>query len=109
MNKIIKYVLIAILFIGILSFSGWLIDKYNYRSDASITKSELINQFRDSLNSYKIKYDSIIKIQNYTIDSLKNIKKNTIVIYEQAESDFSDRNIISDDSILRYISKKIQD
>ena len=37
------------------------------------------------------------------------IKQKTITIYEKAESDFNDSNIISDDSVLRYIAKKIQD
>ena len=51
----------------------------------------------------------IINEQQFVIDSLRGIEQKTITIYEKAESDFNDSNIISDDSILRYIAKKIQD
>ena len=64
---------------------------------------------RDSLNSFIKKYDTIINEQQFIIDSLRGIKQKTITIYEKAESDFNDSNIISDDSVLRYIAKKIQD
>ena len=99
----IIFIIGVIIVIGISFIKS---NKYNKKEEIKKKKKK---KLRDSLNKYKFQYDSIIKIQNYTIDSLKNIKKNTIVIYEQAESDFSDRNIISGDSILRYIAKKIQD
>jgi predicted nucleic-acid-binding protein len=60
-------------------------------------------------NSFIKKYDTIINEQQFVIDSLRGIKQKTITIYEKAESDFNDSNIISDDSVLRYIAKKIQD
>lgn len=68
-----------------------------------------IKSLRDSLNSFIKKYDTIINEQQFVIDSLRGIKQKTITIYEKAESDFNDSNIISDDSVLRYIAKKIQD
>lgn len=70
---------------------------------------ETIKSLRDSLNSFIKKYDTIINEQQFVIDSLRGIKQKTITIYEKAESDFNDSNIISDDSVLRYIAKKIQD
>lgn len=70
---------------------------------------ETIKELRDSLNSFIKKYDKIINEQQLVIDSLIGVKQKTITIYEKAESDFNDSNIISDDSILRYIAKKIQD
>lgn len=70
---------------------------------------ETIKSLRDSLNSFIEKYDTIINEQQFVIDSLRGIKQKTITIYEKAESDFNDSNIISDDSVLRYIAKKIQD
>ena len=70
---------------------------------------ETIKSLRDSLNSFIEKYDRIINEQQFVIDSLRGIKQKTITIYEKAESDFNDSNIISDDSVLRYIAKKIQD
>lgn len=68
-----------------------------------------IKSLRDSLNSFIEKYDKIINEQQFVIDSLRGIEQKTITIYEKAESDFNDSNIISDDSVLRYIAKKIQD
>lgn len=70
---------------------------------------ETIKELRDSLNSFIKKYDKIINEQQLVIDSLIGVKQKTITIYEKAESDFNDSNIISDDSVLRYITKKIQD
>ena len=70
---------------------------------------ETIKELRDSLNSFIKRYDKIINEQQLVIDSLVGVKQKTITIYEKAESDFNDNNIISDDSILRYIAKKIQD
>lgn len=70
---------------------------------------EIIKSLRDSLNSFIEKYDKIINEQQFVIDSLRGIEQKTITIYEKAESDFNDSNIISDDSVLRYIAKKIQD
>lgn len=70
---------------------------------------EIIKSLRDSLNSFIKKYDTIINEQQFVIDSLRGIEQKTITIYEKAESDFNDSNIISDDSVLRYIAKKIQD
>ena len=70
---------------------------------------ETIKSLRDSLNSFIKKYDKIINEQQFVIDSLRGIEQKTITIYEKAESDFNDSNIISDDSVLRYIAKKIQD
>lgn len=70
---------------------------------------ETIKSLRDSLDSFIEKYDKIINEQQFVIDSLKGIKQKTITIYEKAESDFNDSNIINNDSVLRYIAKKIQD
>lgn len=70
---------------------------------------ETIKELRDSLNNFIKKYDKIINEQQFVIDSLRGIEQKTITIYEKAESDFNDSNIISDDSVLRYIAKKIQD
>lgn len=68
-----------------------------------------IKELRDSLDYHIRMYDSIINKQNFIIDSLTDIEQKTIVVYEKAESDFNDSNIISDDSIIKYIAKKIQD
>ena len=70
---------------------------------------ETLKSLRDSLNSFIKKYDTIINEQQLVIDSLRGIEQKTITIYEKVESDFNDSNIISDDSVLRYIAKKIQD
>lgn len=104
--KYIFFIIFGVLIIG--SFS------INILREKAINKSnekiynEYVKKLRDSFNTITLKYDSIITFKQKTIDSLLDIKQTTITIYEKAESDFSDRNIISDDSILRYIATKIQ-
>lgn len=98
-------VLILAIGIGVTYFGGYVNSKF-----LGIERhDETIKSLRDSLNSFIEKYDRIINEQQFVIDSLKEIKQKTITIYEKAESDFNDSNIISDDSVLRYIAKKIQD
>lgn len=98
-------ILILVIGIGATYFS-----RYVNRKFLGIERhDETIQSLRDSLNSFIKKYDKIINEQQFVIDSLRGIEQKTITIYEKAESDFNDSNIISDDSILRYIAKKIQD
>lgn len=98
-------VLILAIGIGAIYFS-----RYINRKFLGIERhDETIKSLRDSLNSFIKKYDKIINEQQLVIDSLVGVKQKTITIYEKAESDFNDSNIISDDSVLRYIAKKIQD
>lgn len=101
------YYIVLILAIGIgATYFG----RYVNRKFLGIERhDETIKELRDSLNSFIKKYDKIINEQQLVIDSLVGVKQKTITIYEKAESDFNDSNIISDDSILRYIAKKIQD
>lgn len=104
--RYIFYILLILAIgIGVTYFGGYVNSKFLVieRHD------ETIKSLRDSLNSFIEKYDRIINEQQFVIDSLKEIKQKTITIYEKAESDFNDSNIISDDSVLRYIAKKIQD
>lgn len=109
MKDTIRYIfyIVLILAIGIgVAYLG----RYINRKFLGIEKyDETIKSLRDSLNSFIKKYDTIINEQQFVIDSLRGIKQKTITIYEKAESDFNDSNIISDDSVLRYIAKKIQD
>lgn len=103
---------ISFIILGIIIVGGILIGIFKERSVNKETEkihNEYIEKLRDSFNIITVRYDSIIKLKQKTIDSLKNIKQTTITIYEKAESDFNDSNIISDDSVLRYIAKKIQD
>lgn len=104
--KYILFTILGIIIIGLVLIEIFKIPIVNHLNEK--TQNEYIEKFRDSFNIITFRYDSIIELKEKTIDSLKNIKQTTITIYEKAESDFSDRNIISDDSILRYISKKIQ-
>ena len=88
------YYIVLILAIGI---GATYFSRYVNRKFLGIERhDETIKSLRDSLNSFIKKYDTIIK-------------QKTITIYEKVESDFNDSNIISDDSVLRYIAKKIQD
>lgn len=101
------YYIVLILAIGIgATYFG----RYVNRKFLGIERhDEIIKSLRDSLNSFIEKYDRIINEQQFVIDSLKEIEQKTITIYEKAESDFNDSNIINNDSVLRYIAKKIQD
>lgn len=103
---------ISFIILGIIIAGSILIGIFKERSiNKEIEKihNEYIEKLKDSFDIITVRYDSIIELKQKTIDSLLDIKQTTITIYEKAESDFSDRNIISDDSILRYIATKIQD
>lgn len=98
-------ILILAIGVGAIYFGRY----YNRKFLGIERNDEIIKSLRDSLNSFIEKYDKIINEQQFVIDSLRGIKQKTITIYEKAESNFNDSNIISDDSVLRYIAKKIQD
>lgn len=105
--KYIFFIIFGVLIIG--SFSINILKEKAINKSNEKIHNEYVKKLRDSFNTITLKYDSIIIFKQKTIDSLLDIKQTTITIYEKAESDFSDRNIISDDSILRYIATKIQD
>ena len=109
MKDIVRYIFYIVLILAIGGIATYFGRDIN-RKFLSIEKhDETIQSLRDSLNSFIEKYDKIINEQQFVIDSLRGIEQKTITIYEKAESDFNDSNIISDDSVLRYIAKKIQD
>lgn len=109
MKDIVRYIFYIVLILAI-GIGATYLDKHINRKFLGIEKyDETIKSLRDSLNSFIEKYDKIINEQQFVIDSLRGIEQKTITIYEKAESDFNDSNIISDDSVLRYIAKKIQD
>lgn len=110
MLKNIVEIIISILIV-LIGIGGVIAHGINNKNDAEEIKT--LNEKVETLNKEilrnKIERDSIIKVYNNTIDSITNIKNKTIIIYEQAEKDFSNNRIISDDSILLYIASKIQD
>lgn len=109
MKYAIRYIFYIVLILAI-GIGATYLGRYVNRKFLGIERhDEIIKSLRDSLDSFIEKYDKIINEQQFVIDSLRGIKQKTITIYEKAESDFNDSNIISDDSILRYIAKKIQD
>lgn len=109
MKNTAKYIFYIVLILAI-GIGATYFGKYVNRKFLGIERlDETIKSLRDSLNSFIEKYDKIINEQQFVIDSLRGIEQKTITIYEKAESDFNDSNIISDDSVLRYIAKKIQD
>lgn len=109
MKDIVRYIFYIVLILAI-GIGATYLDKHINRKFLGVEKyDETIKSLRDSLNSFIEKYDKIINEQQFVIDSLRGIEQKTITIYEKAESDFNDSNIISDDSVLRYIAKKIQD
>lgn len=109
MKDTVRYIFYIVLILAI-GIGATYFDRYYNRKFLGIERNdETIKSLRDSLNSFIEKYNKIINEQRFVIDSLRGIKQKTITIYEKAESDFNDSNIISDDSVLRYIAKKIQD
>lgn len=109
MKDTVRYIFYIVLILAI-GIGATYFGRYVNRKYLGIERhDETIKELRDSLNSFIKKYDKIINEQQLVIDSLVGVKQKTITIYEKAESDFNDSNIISDDSILRYIAKKIQD
>jgi hypothetical protein len=109
MKDTVQYIFYIVLILAIGIGATYLGRYYNRKFLGIKRNDETIKSLRDSLNSFIEKYDKIINEQQFVIDSLRGIKQKTITIYEKAESDFNDSNIISDDSVLRYIAKKIQD
>lgn len=109
MKDTVRYIFYIVLILAI-GIGATYLDRHINRKFLGIEKyDKTIKSLRDSLNSFIEKYDKIINEQQFVIDSLRGIEQKTITIYEKAESDFNDSNIISDDSVLRYIAKKIQD
>lgn len=109
MKDTIRYIFYIVLILAI-GIGATYLGRYVNRKFLGIERhDETIKSLRDSLNSFIEKYDRIINEQQFVIDSLKEIEQKTITIYEKAESDFNDSNIINNDSVLRYIAKKIQD
>lgn len=109
MKDTVRYIFYIVLILAI-GIGATHFSRYINRKFLGIERhDETIKELRDSLNSFIKKYDKIINEQQLVIDSLVGVKQKTITIYEKAESDFNDSNIISDDSVLRYIAKKIQD
>lgn len=109
MKDTVRYIFYIVLILAIGIGATYLGRYYNRKFLGIERNDETIKSLRDSLNSFIEKYDKIINEQQFVIDSLRGIKQKTITIYEKAENDFNDSNIISDDSVLRYIAKKIQD
>lgn len=99
---------ILVILIGIGGVIAYIINNKNDEEKIKILNEKVETLNKEILRN-KIERDSIIKVYNNTIDSITNIKNKTIIIYEQAEKDFSNNRIISDDSILLYIASKIQD
>lgn len=109
MKDTIRYIFYIVLILAIGIGATYFGRYYNRKFLGIERNDEIIKSLRDSLNSFIEKYNKIINEQRFVIDSLRGIEQKTITIYEKAESDFNDSNIISDDSVLRYIAKKIQD
>ena len=80
---------------------------YNSYSTYTYKSVQLNDRKIDSLNVVIIKQNEIIKNKELKIDSLNNTKTKTVNNYETIIKDFSNTSIVSDDSVTKYISKKI--
>ena len=66
-----------------------------------------IDSLQSYINSLKKDFRYIQDSLNYKIDSITQVKQQVIKDYEIIYKDFNDATIVDDDSITRYISKKI--
>jgi hypothetical protein len=66
-----------------------------------------IDSLQSHINSLKKDFRYIQDSLNYKIDSITQVKQQVIKDYEIIYKDFNDATIVDDDSITRYISKKI--
>lgn len=98
-------------FITIVIFVTFMLIGIQDSTNKHIIRKQIveIENLKQEVEDYKLKLDSTKNYYNKHIDSLINIKNKTITIYEEIEKDFNDHRIISDDSILVYISSQIQD
>ena len=101
-----KYSVYIIGFIVIILAPGliYFIDKPN--KQYKIEQAKIAIEFEE----YKVKYAKAIetiKLQEFKIDSLNNVKQQILIKHEKVISDFSNPFIISNDSITKYISSKI--
>ena len=71
--------------------------------------SFFLSMFESLIPKLNLSIKACLNHYNLNKANLLLNEQKTITIYEKAESDFNDNNIISDDSVLRYIAKKIQD
>jgi len=91
-----NFILLSIIFIFF-----WFI--YNKKQVQPIQNNRII----DSLNIIISQNTKLIKSQQLKIDSLSETKTKTFNYYETIIKDYSNPTIVSDDSITKYISKKL--
>lgn len=106
MKDFTKFLLIIILIALIVYLLTSIGIRYEQDVQYNIYKDE-ITILEDSLKRVIIKTDNLVYDLNNKIDSLENLRNNITIVYEKNEKDFADIGIITDDSIILYISKKI--
>lgn len=89
--------------IFLFSFFVIVIPNKNYvESSTSVNRKML-----DSLNSIIYTLEQEINSKDYVIDSLKRQTPKIIIKYEKEIGDIADVNVVSDDSITKYIRAKL--
>lgn len=106
MKDFTKFLLILILIALIVYLLTSIGIRYEEEVQYNIYKDK-VTILEDSLKRVIIKTDGLVYDLNNRIDSLENLRNNITIIYEKNEKDFADIGIITDDSIILYISKKI--
>lgn len=106
MKDFTKFLLILILIALIVYLLTSIGIHYEEEVQYNIYKNK-VTILEDSLKRVIIKTDSLVYDLNNRIDSLENLRNNITIVYEKNEKDFADIGIITDDSIILYISKKI--
>lgn len=106
MKDFTKFLLIIILIALIVYLLTSIGIRYEEEVQYNIYKDK-VTILEDSLKRVIIKTDGLVYDLNNRIDSLENLRNNITIIYEKNEKDFADVGIITDDSIILYISKKI--
>lgn len=106
MKDFTKFLLILILIALIVYLLTSIGIRYEEEVQYNIYKDK-VTILEDSLKRVIIKTDGLVYDLNNRIDSLENLRNNITIVYEKNEKDFADIGIITDDSIILYISKKI--
>lgn len=102
MKKLISYIVVILLIVG-----AYFLGKNNTYSPPSINNYKLDSikkEYKKHLDKYIETNDSL----EHIVDSLNSAKDSIEIRYEVIYKDYGNPNIVSDDSVMRYIAKKIR-
>jgi hypothetical protein len=88
-------------------------------SNLADEQDEIISEYEKVKQIYQLKQDTlyckidslnkVIVTMGVVIDSINEVKQKTYIIYEYKYKDYTNVNIVSNDSISRYISSRLSE